>query len=261
MEKKYKIKVPSAVHQVVKFYHAIGLWTENENVSLRQAVYFIFFLAFLFASFIGIWTIDSADNAAFLAAVVFGGTVQAYRLYFIICKQTRILDSINTIEVNSTDDYQTFCNASNKISQFVAFAMIYFVMLLVLCVVVICLPLINRQLLFDIAFPLDYGTNEIAFWMAHALVVGAYVISATIFMFVIMIWYMMLIFVVKYDLVASEFRNLGVERKEEISRGKPTKKVTNEKPDPEATTNINAEENSYVKNFVESIKGLNTINE
>lgn len=261
MEKKYKIKVPDAVHQMTKIYHVVGLWkTGNGNVSLPQVIYFTIILVFLLSSFIGACTCDDRDNVVFLAALVIILTVQACRLRFIICKQNQIIDLMHTVSGNSTDDHQAFCIGKNNIHKLLTLAKTFLAVLYSLCVVVICLPLLDKQLLFNIAFPLDYKTNEMAFWMSYAFVVTTYVLSVTLFMFIIMIWYMMMMFVVKYDFVASEFRNLGVERKK-ITRKKTARKVRrNTTPLSKSSTNAKAEGNTYVKSLVESIKDLNTIN-
>nr|QGW45434.1 odorant receptor 61 [Bradysia odoriphaga] len=265
MEKEYKLKVPDTIQRMTEIYHIVGLWkTGNGNVvSLQQASYFICIFGFTLASFVGIWTIDDTDNVVFLVSVVLIGIVQTYRLYFIICEQKGIFDFMHTISINSTADYQTFCNANNKLKKFVASVKSVLGILFLLWVFVVSLPPIRKQLIFDFAFPWDYKTNEWAFWMGHAFVVGTYVISITICMFVMMIWYMMMIFVIKYELLASEFRNLGAAREGNgsVKTVENMTKAQGEKPSRSTKlTKSEAGETSYVKNLVEAIKRLATIN-
>lgn len=241
---------------MTEIYHTVGMWRIGSGkVSLQQAVYVIFLLVFVLSSFIGIWTIAGSENTIFLAALDLAGIIQVYRLYFIIFKQNRILDMMDTIGVHSTNDYQTYCNANNKINKFVKLVKTFLFVLMILCVTIVCLPLVKNRLLFDIPFPLEY-TSEIAFWIAYAFVVGTYILSTTILPYDITIWSLMLIFSVKYDLVVSEFRNLGVERKQV----RFTEAEANEIPFSNDGANIEDGENSFVENFAELIKGLNHIN-
>ncbi|XP_037039617.1 odorant receptor 94b-like [Bradysia coprophila] len=265
MEKEYRLKVPDTVQRMTKIYHIVGLWKSGNGnvVSMQQAAYFIFFFGFILASLIGIWTIDDADNDVFLVSVVLVGIVQTYRLYFIICEQKRIVDFMHTISINSTADYKTFYNANNKLKTFETFTKSFFGILFLLWVCVISLPPVRKQLIFDIAFPWDYETNEWAFWMGHAYVVATYTMSITIFMFVFMIWYMMLIFVIKYELLASEFRNLGAVREGNASEETVENMTRAQDKIASRSTNLaksEGGETSYVKNLVEAVKRLYTIN-
>lgn len=169
---------------------------------------------------------------------------------------------MDRIFVNSTNDYRTFCNATKKIEKFVAFVKLFIGILFFLCVVVVCSPLVKKQLMFDIAFPMDYKSHAIAFWMRYACVVAAYVLSVIIFMFVFLTWYIMLIFVVKYDLLESQFRDLGVTREKNASE-KLAKNVTNAhgtKISPNRLTNSKEQETSYDKNLTETIRRQKTMN-
>nr|QGW45387.1 odorant receptor 14 [Bradysia odoriphaga] len=264
MEKKYSIQVPQIVRRFTKIYHLVGLWKSGGgNVSLQQKFYFTFFNVFNSTSFIGMWTIDDIDNTVFLAVLFLILAIQTYRLYFIMWKQNPILDFLHKISVNSTDDYRAFSDANYKIKYLFTLAVLFLILSYTLCVGVVCLPLIKMQLLFDIAFPWDYKTNSVAFWMAYATVAGGYILSITLVMFTTTVWYMMLIFVIKYDLLANDFRSLGVARvaRQEKTLNSVTKTQAKKNTLTKDLTRSVGEETSYVKNFVEAIKRLETINE
>lgn len=223
-------------------YYAVGLWkTGNGHVTLPQLFYFAFFVAFNLSTFVETFTTDDQDNAVFLTAIVLIGALQQYRLYFIIWKQDEYLDLMRRICDTNSNDCGAAFKANRKIEIFMTLVKYFLGAAYTLCVAVACLPLAKKQLLFDVAFPLDYKTDRRVFWMAYLLVAGTYLLSITVMMFVTMVWYMMLILMVKYELLGNEFENLGVEKAKSGS-------------------NYQSKGNSYLQWLIEAIRNLEQTN-
>lgn len=243
MDKTYVVEVPDVVRRFKSMYYAVGLWNGKGKVTVLQVFYFTFFSAFNLSSVVGVSTSENTDNAVFLTVIVLIIFIQSYRLYFIIGKQNQILEFMSRVCVNSTDNYDAFRGATNKIRNMCRLALSFLGISYTLCVGVVVLPVIRKKLLFDIAFPWDYRIHEFAFWMAYGLVAGSYILSITLLIFVCMIWYMMQIFVVKYDILGKEFQSLGKEM------------------NGENRTTSQGNRASYIRRLIEGIKRLETINE
>lgn len=246
MEKTFSIKVPEVVPRMTAIYYVVGLWNERGNLTVIQAFYFVLFSAFAASSFVGIWTSENVDNAVFLIVIFLILVIQSYRLYFIIVKQNEILSFMARIVVNSTDDFEAYCNAKNKIKIMYSLAMCFIAIAYTLCVGVAVMPLIRKKLLFDVAFPWDYRAHEYAFWLAYGMVASGYTLSVTLLMFVSMIWYMMQIFVVKFDLLGNQFQNLG----EQIEQKNLAKNLTESQ----------RHETTYFQRLMKGIRELEIVN-
>lgn len=211
MERKYKINLNETISQIKKIYFTVGLWrTKSRIVVISQ--FFLFFLisSFTISVIVEANITEKAGESVFLTVTALIGTLQAYRLYYVITKQTKLLEMLNTLSVNSTDDYDTFCSAESKLKNLITFARTWINVSFFLFVSVVILPLIKKGLIFDIALPFNYKTNLIGFWIAYLYVATAFLLSVSLILFAaILIWYMMLNFVIKYDILGNNFKNLG----------------------------------------------------
>lgn len=151
--------------------------------------------------------------------------------------------------VSDTDDYSAFRKADRKMKKFMTFITYFLATSFTLCIAVAGIPLVKKKLIFDIAFPWNYKTKKFAFWMAYALVAGVYTLSVTIVCFSSMMWYMMMSFVVKYELLGNDFKNLGFFEND----GMNSKSLT-------SLSAPSVNETIYVQDLVMTIKNLENVN-
>ncbi|XP_037039264.1 odorant receptor 94b-like [Bradysia coprophila] len=243
MARKYSVKLSDTVHRMITIYFVLGLWTTqsgHRTISVSQLFYFVSFCLFGVSVIIEACTTENNDDCIFLVVTNLICLVQVGRLYNIIWKQNRILDLIRTASANGTDDYDTFCIVSAKLNKLMSLATYFIFATLFLLVVVVGLPFIKKELIFDIAFPLDYKNSESGFYVAYTFVAGIFLLSITCILFASMLWFIMLNFVVKYEILGNDFKNLGVSGTEEDEQ-KNTQTL-------------------YLQHLVESIKSLENIN-
>nr|QGW45404.1 odorant receptor 31 [Bradysia odoriphaga] len=243
MARKYIIKLSDTVHRMITIYIVLGFWTtqsSNGTVSAWQLFYFLSFC--LFGSSVGIeaYTTENTDDCIFLVTTTLICILQLGRLYNIIWKQNKTIDLIHEASTNSTDDYRTFCIVSGKLNKQVILIKYFIFCMYFVVVIVAGLPLITKELIFDMTFPWDYKNSQIGFYVAYTFNVENFFVSITIILFASMLWFLMMNFVVKYEILGSDFKNLGVARTEE-----------------EEHKNT---ESLFLKHLVESIKSLEYIN-
>lgn len=223
----------------------MGMWKTNAGgrmVSSAQLYYFLSFFVFAISAILETLEkfTDKIDESIFLVVTSLISVVQIGRLYNIIWKQNKILGLISAASDSSTNDYATFCKENDKLDKLMLQATCFILITFLAVVVVACLPFIRKELTFDIAFPLDYRNIKIAFYAAYAFVVNAFFVSVASLLFATMLWFIMLNFVGKYEILGNDFKNLGVVTTEE-----------------EGQKNA---QTLYFQHLVESIKSLEHIN-
>lgn len=186
MARKYIFKLCDTVYGMIKIYFLMGLWKDTSNkrvASLSQLFYFISFSFFALSVIVEAYLTDNHDDSIFLVVTNLICTVQVGRLYNIIWKQNKILDMIRAASANSTDDYDTYCVAKDKLKKLMSLASYFIVTTLFLVAVVVGLPFIKKELIFDIAFPLDYKSSDIGFYVAYTFVAVMFLVSISCILF------------------------------------------------------------------------------
>lgn len=219
MEKTYTIEVPDTIKRLIAILYLFGLWTKIDRTTFQQLCYIISFTFVVLLVFLGAYLSENKDRAVFLGVVWLVCIVQICRMYFIIWKQDTILRCIEKTAVNHTTDYEVYAGIDKKIKIILSIARTFIATAFLTTCAGIFLPFAysEKTLILPIAFPVDYKTNEIAFWIAHACVIWCLFSSVICCLPMTIIWYLMLNIVVKFEVLGSEFKNLGGKKQEDSS--------------------------------------------
>lgn len=248
MEKQRKQKISGTFRKLSGIYFFVGFWTTKD----KQANFSRIFLCLLFSLFtvstaVQSCTTNNTDESVLLAVATSICTVQIYRLYCIIWNQRKIIDLMYASGTSSTNDYGSICNAKKKLTNFEMFVRYFLGITLTSSIFTTFMPIVNKQLMFNVAFPLDYTNNEMAFWAAHVFVSSSFTVSVICCVVTTMIWYIMLNVVLKLELLGSDLKNLGVAKSNEGQVNPSTNRLANN--------------TLYSQHLIDAIKNLENINE
>lgn len=238
----YNIAIPETIRQMNAIYYLLGLWKIKDGITYGQFFYFTYFVSIVISIFLGACFTNSNDEMIFLTATAFIGVVQLCRMYFIIWKQNEILNLIYETGVHRTNDFEVYTGIENKLKNMMSFAKFLMSMLCFLVVILLFLPIgaTENVLIVNVAFPLDYTNDQRAFWIVHAFVTLGFLLSLICTFFTIMVWYLMMNFVIQYEILGNRFKNLG---KVETGETKAKLKIS-----------IKEQNRLYLQQFIEAIK-------
>ncbi|XP_037024900.1 odorant receptor 94b-like [Bradysia coprophila] len=248
MEKEYKLKMSDTFRKMSAIYFIVGLWKIDQwKASFRQIFAFLLFVICMISICVKAFKTDDKDESVFLGVTTLIGLIQIYRLYYIIWNEKKVIDLMYASSTSCTDDYETFFHVNKKLANFTTFTKCFLVATFALFIITAFTPLLTKQLIFNFAFPLDYKTDEGAFWIAYVFIATSFLLSVTCCLFTSMVWYIMMNFVVKFELLGNDFKNLVV--------------VRIEKQDADSLTNRQAKQTLYLRHLIEAIKSLESTTE
>lgn len=180
---------------------------------LRLKSFCCIFYSFYFISFvIGAITKETLDESIFLAEISFVIMVLAKKVWMLLWKQKQIMGLLNRIcvfSIRNDEAYESFNCKVEKLMRFViAFA----------CITVLAVlgnsifPFVGneRSMIVDIAFPLDWKNSEIGFWLVYIFFFTENLLSILAIIYVsAIIWYLLLHCSLRYDILATDIRNMG----------------------------------------------------
>lgn len=246
--KMYKIEVPATIHKAIVMFYRLGLWSiENENTfrdTARKLFYFFYYISFVISNALGAHLTDDKDESISLIVTTTTAIVLTYKLWLILWKKNELLKFVEEVGTHYTDDQKEFVQVNYKLKMLMKFAQ-YFILMVAAAVgyITLVFPVITKRLFFNIAFPLDWSNSQFAFWMVCIYAALGFFVTAIGSLFTTILWYLMLSFVFKYDVLGNQFKNIGVfsesHQPSVSSRKHPT---------------------LYGKDFIESIKNYKKIN-
>ncbi len=220
MEKAHSITVPETIKRLSTILYLFGLWTNKDGTTFRQLISILSFTFVVLLVFLGACRSDNKDHAVFLGVVWLVCIVQLCRMYFIIWKQNTMLSFIEKTGVNHTTDYEVYADVDGKMKIILTIARTFILTAFLTAFAGIFVPFLynEKTLILPIAFPVDYKNSQIAFWIAHALVILCLFSSVICCIPMTMIWYILLNIVIKLEILGNEFKNFGEAEQEEDSR-------------------------------------------
>lgn len=134
------------------------------------------------------------------------------KLWLFIWQQNQILDLLNRVCV-FTIRIEDNCHHFNcKLKEFMKFVLLFLMTTTAIALLgSVILPFLgsDKAVFVKIAFPIDYETSEVAFWSATIFIfVGVLLTMITLF-FSIIIWYLLLVCSLRYDVLGSDLKNMG----------------------------------------------------
>lgn len=216
----FEIGIPFILQQIFAIFYLFGLWNKNETSLCnlgRKSFYFVFYGTFIVSIFLGALESTNDDERSFLAVWSVIHSIHLYRIWFNVWRQKEILSFVHEIGRHYISDRMEFHDICNKLEMFMKFVR-YFLLMVSTAVtfMLIVFPVVNpRRVFVNIAFPLDRSNSEVAVWLAYGLLVGGLFFGIFGFLITIMLWYIMLSFSFKYELLGNQFRRLGMLRTSE----------------------------------------------
>lgn len=216
LRKMYNIKIHKLVGLVISLFYRIGIWHRGDMPTVRErrvkCCYCFHYAIYLLSFVVGAINNENMDKSIFLTEAAMGVGVYSVKLWILIWKQNEIVDLLNRICEFRDDCGYALCK--DKLRGFTTLAIV-FVMSFLIGAILTCsvLPLFanDKTLFFEIAFPLDYRNNEIAFWIASIFILTEMMLTITVALFSIVIWYLLLNCSLRYEVLG--WKNLGTVTK------------------------------------------------
>lgn len=183
----------------------------NRELILKWS-YCIYFSLFIISLAIGSIQSENGEEAIFLMEIAVIVSVLLYKLCVLVWKQKQMLLLLNRIGIFSIKYDEGLTIFNDKIGSFMKFVRVFLVSFVVaLFGEVAVAPFLNSEktLFFKIYFPLDWEHNEISFWITNIFLCTEIGLCIGSLLFAIIVWYLMLICSLRYQLLETELRNLG----------------------------------------------------
>lgn len=211
----YTIEKPDTINRFIRAYYLLGFWTKDRNPFFKNGLkifHFTYYVFFVTSTIMGACVAEDKDDSIFLTALSVAFSVHIFRISCIVLRQKKILTLIDQVGKQSTNDYKEFGQIKNKlkmIMQLVETCILFGTSAIVL---VTAIPLFSngKKLAFNIWFPLDWTYSKTGFWMAHIFIQIGTIYACLAFLLTLMIWYLMIHFVIKYEMLGNQLRNIDV---------------------------------------------------
>lgn len=249
----YEIEIPVTIHQIFATFYQLDMWSANDTSKRehgRKLLYFMYFVSFVVSIAIGAYTTEDKDESIFLAVISIDCIVLIYRLWFVLHKRNEISMFVHEIRIHHTNDEKTIFRVSNKLNLLMKLVHFFmFTNIVGYFIAVVVFPLVSGELLFlNIAFPLDRSSSEIALWLAFVFIAGGLFFSLVGCLFTVTLWYMMLMFTVKYEILSQQFRTMGMISEPVIENTF------------QLEASIRKRQDRYVKDFIGAIVNYEQVN-
>lgn len=214
----YNIERNTRINQIIGGFHRFFMWrNEKESTCLditRKLLYLISYMTFPISLALGGFLSDDENEAIYLVAAAIPQAVGTVKLAYILWKKKEISAFIDDSSVHSIVNYDEFTQISNKLQNLMKFSSCFISanVMGIGTIIFLSLPVFTSEnrLPVNIAFPLDWKNSLFAYWLAYAYFFFAATISMVIISFNAVLWYLMLNFSIKYQILGNELRKMGV---------------------------------------------------
>ncbi|XP_037039738.1 putative odorant receptor 71a [Bradysia coprophila] len=211
----HSIRIHKVIDRMISFFRRIGIWHGEDWPTVAQlrlkSFYCIYYLFFLFSFFIGAISKETVDESVFLAEVSIIVMVFTIKIWMLIWKQKQIMTLLSRICVFSIRNDEEFKFFTDKVENFIKFVNVFACASAGAAVGCSVFPFVGdkRSLLLDLAFPMDWKSSEIGFWLAYIFFVTEMVLSLLALPFSVIIWYLLLHCSLRYKILGMEIRKMG----------------------------------------------------
>lgn len=159
---------------------------------------------------------NDKDEYIFLTVAAMINGVIVHRMANIIWKKNEILTFVRELGKHPIEHEGDFIQVNIKLENFIKFAKAFIMMCVIGVTFALFVPVISseKKLVFNIALPPQWKSNEVAFWMAHLYSVLGCTYSSHSLLLSVIIWYLMINCAIKYEILGNQLRNLGVQKKD-----------------------------------------------
>nr|QGW45409.1 odorant receptor 36 [Bradysia odoriphaga] len=207
-------KIHKVVSLVISLFYRMGIWHRGDQPTMKEIrtklFYSVFHTLFFLSLLFGAITNDRWDKSIFLADLAIGVAVLSVKLWMLMWNQKKILDLLNRVCVFSIQDDNDYKFFDDKLKGFIKFAITFIVIVTFDgSLPTLVLSLLEKTIYMEIAFPLDYRRNKIAFWIATTFIFTEFLLTIFAFIFTTIIWYLLLICSLRYKLLGNDLKNIG----------------------------------------------------
>lgn len=213
METTYNIAIPdSHITFIYSLFYHLGIWKTEDGITIRQKFFVFYFVSVIVSIFFGAFFTSDGDEIVYLIVTTFVGVVQISRMECLIRKQKGIISLTRATGTYSTNDYDIYTDAVKKIKNVNTLAQLFMFVVVFALIAVVLLPVTSaeNQIIFNVAFPIDYNASPGAFWVVYAFITFGFFLSAVCCSYVVVVWHLMLNFIIKYEVLGSQLRHLGM---------------------------------------------------
>lgn len=219
----YVVQLDKGMNLLIKFFYLIGFWHHNNDPTLTQIIvkifYSVYYLLFPISLISGAIKSDNSAESVSLLAIALSNVTLVVKIYYIIWRKKEILEMLNRIGVYFVDDHETFTQINVKLKIFMKFctAFAFSAALAAFCSIMAHVGYLGRErkLFFNIGFPFDYKSSEVAFWLALAFNSTEEIVAIFIIFFSTVIWYLMIHCAIQYEVLGKKLRTMGVMKTDE----------------------------------------------
>lgn len=209
-------RIHKVIDLIISLFYFAGVWHRGDKPTVKEMriklFYSIYYPFYVLSFAVGAVTNEKNDVSIFLAEVSIGVGVMCLKLWVLIWKQNEILDLLNRVCVFSIKNDDDNIRFKDKLQGFVKFVLVF-------VAATSCSGILSsggltflgngKTLFLEVAFPLDYKNNEIAFWIALMFLFTENILTLITITFNVIIWYLLLICSLRYEVLGSELRNMG----------------------------------------------------
>lgn len=211
------IKINSTFCIIITILYKVGIWTIHEESKYREMgrKFFYIFSFLFFQILIALFAFlsDDRNQSLFLIELVIGVMVLNVKLIYLLWKKNEIFEFLNDSVIANSILEREGKSYANKIQVFMKFVLAYnfFVIVTGISLVISSLPFFSseKKLPLFIIIPVD---GIVVYWVTYIILAWGIIFSCLSNLNISFIWYIMLNYSIKYQILRSEFRNLGATR-------------------------------------------------
>lgn len=213
----YTIQLHRRINNLMEVLRKVRLWHSGDQATATETriklFYSIYLLLFLISLIAGGCTSDNRHESIHLILTAAIVLVAFTRLLHLVWKRNDIVELLHRICVHYVDDEGQLAIVNEKLDAFVKFAVVLAcsnLLLNICCGIGVPLLGAERNQVFNVGFPFDWRTNDVVYWIEFVFIFIGVLLASSTLLFSILTWYLYLNLVLKYDVLASRLRNLGV---------------------------------------------------
>lgn len=212
----HKVVLHQGINKMIKSFRLIRLWHRGDEPTPSERrtklFYSTYYLLYFISIIVGAFTCDDVDESIFLAQTSVMAFIGYVKLLYIIWRQKEILQLLNRIGVHYFEDKKQFTIENEKLEHFMRYiiGLVANTFFATLCCA-LGIPFLGgeRKQFLNIGFPFDWKTNELVYWIEFAFIIIGAVLSMFSFLFSALMWFLLFNCSLKYDIFASQLRNMG----------------------------------------------------
>lgn len=223
----YQFRVHETINELILLLYRIRLWHSENDKTIRtnliQISFIIYYSLLPISLIVGAYETNNTNESIFLILSAVITTVMAVKFCYIIWRKEEILQLLHQLSVYTTDDRGEFDSINEKMNRFMKIAKYYFYAMLFGAVSSqLFVPFLGneKKLFVNIGFPLDYKTNDIAFWIAFLFSSSEGILCGISCLFPIIVWYLLINCGLMYKVLGNKLKNIGANRMMDLEGNK-----------------------------------------